>query len=103
LLRWKCCGDLTGSLRDLRESRESLEKLAAADPENLEARRDIAGVHSLIGQVLGEAGRTREALGASLKALIAYEELARADPSSMEDAGYIAKLKARITVLTRHE
>ena len=99
LLRWKCCRDLTGALRDFRESRESFEKLAAADPQNLEARRDLADAHSGIGEVLAEAGRRREALGASLKALVIYEELARADPSSMENAGYVAKVRARMAGL----
>jgi tetratricopeptide (TPR) repeat protein len=99
LLRWKCCRDLTGSLRDLRESRERFEKLAAADPQNLEARRDVADVHRTVGQVLTEAGRTAEALDASTKALTIYEELARADPSSMENAAYIATVRARIAGL----
>ena len=101
LLRWKCCGDLNGALRDLGESRESCEKLAAADPQNLEARRDLADVHSVVGEVLAEAGRKREAFGASLKALVIYEELARADPSSMENAGYVAKVRARMAGLQK--
>jgi tetratricopeptide (TPR) repeat protein len=99
LLRWKCCRDLTGALHDLRESRESFERLAAADPQNLEARRDLASVDNSSGEVLAEAGRSREALDASLKALTAYEEIALADPSSKEDAAYVAKMRARIAAL----
>ena len=98
-LRWKCCRDLTGSLRDLRESLEIFEKLATADPQNLEARRDVAAVHSYIGQVLAEAGRKSEALSESLKALTIYEDLTRADPSNMENAAYSAKVRERIAAL----
>ena len=103
LLRWKCCRDLTGSLRDLHESLQTFEMLSAADPQNLEGRRDIADVHNRIGEVLTEAGRSREAMGANLRALIRYEELARVDPSSMENASYIAKVRSRIVELQGHK
>jgi len=86
-------------LRDLHESLQTFEKLAAADPQNLEGRRDIADVHNRIGEVLAEAGRSREAMSANLRALTRYEELARADPSSMENASYIAKVRSRIVEL----
>ena len=63
----------------------------------------VAGSHHRLGEVLAEAGRSREALGASLKALAIYEELARADPSSMENTAYIAEVRARIAALTARE
>jgi tetratricopeptide (TPR) repeat protein len=99
LLRWKCCRDLSGALRDLRESRERFERLAAADPKNLEARRDVASAFARTGEVLADAARKAEALSASREALTIYEELARADSSSMENAGYIAQVRARIAGL----
>ncbi len=98
-LRWKCCRDLSGSLRDLHESLDRFEILAAADPDNLEARRDVADLNRQIGAVLAEAGRTHEALEPSRKALAIYEQLQRADPTSLENVGYLTEVRARLAAL----
>src|SRR5207249_10231758 len=99
LSRWKCCRDLTGALRDLQESLQGFQQIAAADRENLEAQRDVADGYAHIGLVLGEAGRRNEALQNNRRALAIYEELARRDPNSEQNAGNAASVRARITAL----
>jgi eukaryotic-like serine/threonine-protein kinase len=103
MLRWKCCRDLAASLRDEHEALAAFQRIAARDPQNLEARRDVANVYQDIGTVLGDAGRRREALEADRKALAIYEALGQTDPASAENAGYIADERARIAELERGE
>jgi non-specific serine/threonine protein kinase/serine/threonine-protein kinase len=103
LLRWKCCRQLTGALRDLEEARKNFEGIAAGDAQNLEARRDVADVNQKIGLVLAESGRREGALATNRKALALYQELGRADPTSGENAGYIKAILARIAALERGE
>jgi len=99
IFRWKCSSDLSGAMQDMRAALAGFEENAARDPLNLEAKRDIAGAHLNIGLILGEAGHNREALNENRIALAMYERFARGDPSSREDKGYIATLRARIAVL----
>lgn len=101
--RWKCCRDLVGAMRDVREALKEFRKIADAEPHNLEAQRDVANAYQDIGMILGEAGRRREALEADRKALAIYEELGRADPTSGENAGNIATVRGRIAALERGE
>ncbi len=103
LLRWKCCRDQAGALRDLEEARNSFERIAAVDSQNLEAQRDVADVNQKIGVVLAESGRREAALATDRKALALYEELGRADPSSGENAGYIKAVRSRIAALERRD
>jgi tetratricopeptide (TPR) repeat protein len=98
-LRWKCCRDLAGALRDIHDALNGFGGLAEQDPENMEARRDVANAKKNLGWILGEAGRLKEALGANREALAIYERVRRADPDSQEDAGYIAEVQARIAAL----
>lgn len=98
-LRWKCCRDLAASLRDEHQALDAFQRIAERDVQNLEARRDVANVYWNLGMVLGEAGRRREALEADRQALAIYEVLAQADPSSAENAGYIANERERIAAL----
>ena len=102
LLRWKCCQDFANALLDLREALRRFEVLAAADPSNIEGRRDVADATRRIGTVLAEAGRKPEAMDVNARALTMYEELARADPSSGENAAYLAEVRARIAALKNH-
>ena len=101
ILRWKCCRDLAGALRDVGEALSGFERLAGREPQNLEARRDVADVNEKLGVILGEAGRRVEALEADRKALAIYEELGRADPSSGENVGHLAAIRAQIAAVAR--
>jgi tetratricopeptide (TPR) repeat protein len=98
-LRWKCCRDLAGALRDIHDALSGFGGIADQDPDNMEARRDIANAKKNLGWILGEAGRLKEALEANREALAIYERVRRADPSSQEDAGYVADVQARIAAL----
>jgi eukaryotic-like serine/threonine-protein kinase len=99
LLRWQCCHDLDGAMRNFSEAAHTFEALAAAETADMEARRDIADVCGKMGAVLGEAGRRTRALQADHKALNIYQELARLDPSSGENAGYISAVTSHIEML----
>ena len=99
--RWKSSRDLAGAMRDFSEALEHFQKLAAADPRNLEARRDVANVFHAMGTPLAEAGHRSEALSAFQRALVLYEDVARGDPTSREDAGYITETRSRIAALER--
>jgi len=98
-LRWKCCHDPASALRYLRESLARFQELSSADPENLEARRDVANLNREIGDVLAEAGQASDGVEFSRKALGVYEELQRADPTNSENAGNIADVRARIAAV----
>jgi tetratricopeptide (TPR) repeat protein len=98
-LRWKCCRDLAGALRDIHSALSGFGGIADQDPDNMEARRDIANAQKNLGWILGEAGQLKEALQANREALAIYEQVRGADPSSQEDAGYIAEVQSRIAAL----
>ena len=99
--RWRCCRDLDGAMRDDHDALVQFERLSDEDRHNLEARRDVANAYKIAGQVLGEGGRSEEALQMSRKALAVYEELDRADPASAENATFLAKVRAQIAALER--
>lgn len=99
ILRWQCCRDLAGAMRDLDQAVNRFQGISNADAHNLEARRDVADACQKIGVVMAEAGRRSEALAADRKALSIYEELGRADPTSRENADYIADVRARLAAL----
>ena len=98
-IRWQCCRDLDGSLRDLQDALGSFQKIADRDAHNLEARRDVAGVHNARSLVLSEAHERSGALAAAHTALSIYEELALADPTSAENARCVADVRARIAAI----
>lgn len=100
-LRWKCCSDLDGALRDIHDAVAAFRAIAGQDQENMEARRDLANAYKNLGVILGEAGRRAEALDANRKALAIYQLVSRADPNSQEDAAYIAEVQSRIGGLAR--
>ena len=59
-----------------------MEKLAAADPGNLEWQRDLSVNYSKTGDVLGALGRNEEALDIYRKDLAITTRLAAADPGN---------------------
>jgi tetratricopeptide (TPR) repeat protein len=101
LSRWRCCSDLAGAMRDVHEAQVSFIRLAAEEPNNLEALRDAANSYMTTGEILGQAGRRPEALEMNRKAVAVYEELGRADPASAENATFLASARARIAALER--
>jgi tetratricopeptide (TPR) repeat protein len=97
LLRWRCCRDLAGALRDEEAARDGFQRLLARDAEDVEARRDVANAYSTLGLILGEAGQRSAALEADHKALAVYEQIDRADPTDEENRRYLAELRARMS------
>jgi non-specific serine/threonine protein kinase/serine/threonine-protein kinase len=100
-LRWKCCRDLAGALRDEQEALAGFQSNAARDPQNLEAQRDIGNTQGTLGRILEEAGHRLKALEWERKALAKYEALYRADPGSAENSAYLRDTKAHIALLER--
>jgi tetratricopeptide (TPR) repeat protein len=98
-LRWKCCRDLAGALRDEQEALAGFQSNAARDPQNLEAQRDIGNTQGTLGRILEEAGHRLKALEWEHKALAMYEALYRADPGSAENSAYLRDTKAHIALL----
>ena len=96
--RWKCCRDFA-ALGDVRAAIAEFQTIADQDPQNLEARRDVAGAHFAMGAILGELDRRNGAMDAYRKALALYESVSRADPNSQEDVGYVANVRAQITAI----
>jgi tetratricopeptide (TPR) repeat protein len=99
LSRWSCCRDLDGALRDDREALKMFEQLAKEDPDNLEARRDVANTYMTGGEILGKAGRRPEALNMYRKAEAVYEGLRRADPASAENVAFLAEVRTQVAAL----
>jgi non-specific serine/threonine protein kinase/serine/threonine-protein kinase len=99
LSRWKCYRDLKGTLRDLHEVLDRFQRLADADPHDIEAQRDLANAYETLGMVLGENGQLSKALKADRKALAIFEELGRADPSNGENSDFLAAVRKRIAAL----
>ena len=94
--RWRCCRDFDGAARDLRDALDRFERLRAADPRNLEAKRDVGNARDALAIVLAEAGRGDEALAASRAAIETFEDLVRADPANRENTEMLAQARARI-------
>jgi len=100
-LRWQCCRDLEGALRDVREAADIFQRIVDRDSQNVEARRDLANAYSMFGVLLQQADRSSEAEDMNRKALALYEQVARADPTSAEDAKYVDRMRTRIAALER--
>ena len=90
LYRWLCCHDAQGALRDLRSAEQMFDNLAAGDPQNLEAQRDVANNEKAIGTVLAQSGHIRQGVVWYRKAIKVYELLELADPPDQETAHSLA-------------
>ena len=99
--RWKCCHDLEGATRDLREAIGMFQRLVDADPHNLEALRDLGNAWNGMGMVMAGAGGRPEALAANRKALSILQDLARVDPESDENAASLKEVRERIERIGR--
>jgi len=94
--RWRCCRDFEGATRDLREAQNRFERLGAADPQNVEAKRDVGNARDALAIVLSQAGHDAEALTASRAAIETFEDLVRADPANRENTEMLTLARARI-------
>lgn len=94
--RWTCLRDFDGAMTDLRQALDIFERLATADPQNMEARRDLANAYWELGVVLGEAGRRNQGLTASRKSLAIVQELDRADPASAENTAMLEAVQMQL-------
>ena len=101
LLRWRCCRDLAGALRDEEVARDGFQHIVDRDTQNLEARRDLAHAYNSLGIILGEADQRSAALDANRAALAIYDRIDRADPTDDENRRYLSEVRARIAAIER--
>lgn len=87
----RCLTEPAGCPRDLQDS-------SAKDPQDLELRRDVAGVEQSLAKVLAESGRKVEAVRIGRQALEILE-LQRGDPTDRENAQKVEELRAQIANL----
>jgi hypothetical protein len=85
--------DGAGALESTDRALAALMPLAAADPKNAEAQRDLAFAHSERGRALALLNRSDEARLAFAEAVRIREKLLAADPSNAEERRELAKLK----------
>jgi tetratricopeptide (TPR) repeat protein len=74
-------GDLAGALASYRGSLEVMQRLADADPSNLDRQRDLSVSQAKMGDVLSARGDLAGALAAYRQALAMMQRLAAVDPS----------------------
>jgi tetratricopeptide (TPR) repeat protein len=89
-------GDLPAALDATDRSIAVIERLAAAEPDNAGAQRDVGVVYQTKGNVLRALGRREDALAAYRKSLAIYERLAAKDPGNEEWQGHAADADALI-------
>lgn len=92
--RWLCCQDLTGALRDSEQARTVMHRLAEADPQNRELRRDTGEVELYAGRIYSAAGQKAQARPHYLKALAVFDEMGTTDPTSGENLDRLREVKA---------
>lgn len=89
VLRWKADRDFNGALGELTAALHGMKEIAASEPQNLEAQRDVADILAAMGRIEGEAGRRSDAMEHDRGALKIYKALAVADPESTENASHL--------------
>jgi serine/threonine protein kinase/predicted negative regulator of RcsB-dependent stress response len=80
-------GDTSSAVESYKKAVEIREALAAADPANAQARRDLSWVYYWIGDVDATTGDTARASEAYRRALAISESLSAADPRSARARG----------------
>jgi tetratricopeptide (TPR) repeat protein len=75
-------GDAPEALREFRITLAGREKLAAKDPNNAGAQRDLASINAEIGGALIGQGQLESGLGAYQVALAILEALAAKEPGN---------------------
>jgi serine/threonine protein kinase len=77
-------GDLAGALETFGKSREIIEAMAAADPNDPQVLKDLSVNYTSLGDALGETGDLPGALDSYRKALAIDEQLLAGDPSNAD-------------------
>jgi eukaryotic-like serine/threonine-protein kinase len=77
-------GDIAGAVESYKKALEIREALAALNPEDPQARRQLAGSHQKIGFRLLDTGAAAEGLEHLRKALALYLDLTREQPASVD-------------------
>ena len=101
LSRWKCCRDGAGALHDLEDALSRFQRIADAEPQNLEARRDLSNVYQAMATILAGTGQRRRALETGGKALRILEEVDHADPGIEENTAILERARAQMLALER--
>ena len=83
-------GDIRGALASYRKALAIRESVAAADPDNLEAQRELFHTHGYLGDTLVAAGDRAGAVEQSRKMLPIAQRLATANPASLADQRNLA-------------
>ena len=77
-------GPLTAARKVYQQALEIAQKLAAADPSDAQAQRDLSVSYDNLGDVQLQSGQVTEALGSYQKGLEISQKLAAADPSDAQ-------------------
>ena len=81
---------LAGALEAYRKGLPLIEALAAADPANTKAQRNVAVFDMRIAGLLAELGNDKEALASALKAIATLERIVDKDAANMHGRGELA-------------
>jgi len=82
-------GNHSEAVNGFRQALIIFEESVAADPTNMEARRNLAYTHENLGQTFADAGDLTNALAHSRQAYLMLDALCRADPTSGEDRRHL--------------
>ena len=81
---------LAGALDAYRTGLPLIEELAAADPANTKAQRNVAVFNMRIAGLLAQLGNDKEALASALKAIAILERIVDRDAGNMHGRGELA-------------
>jgi len=76
-----------------------MQKLADADPDNLEAQRDVADIDLSLARIYQQLGELTEARRRCTLALQTLERGQQLDPTSAETARMLGDARQRMTAL----
>lgn len=77
-------GDLNGAMASFRQALVLSHAISAADPSNLQARRDVSFILEDMGEVLRKLGKKAEAQDAFRRSINIRQELAATDPLNVQ-------------------
>jgi non-specific serine/threonine protein kinase/serine/threonine-protein kinase len=83
-------GDVAGAIGSYRRAMELAEELSRKDPNDAQARGDVAFSHLKLGNALSQADSPAEASRHYQLALKSYEQLRAADPANTQTRGNLA-------------
>jgi tetratricopeptide (TPR) repeat protein len=94
-------GDIPQAVRDTRVAVATFDSLAAADPSNVEARRDLAVAVQQLGAALARTSDGRGAAAHHERARRLFGDILAVDRSSAEDSMYLRRSEAALDSLRR--